>query len=546
MLKWSVAQATSQTRPSARLPSRPQLESSALPPTSAADLHIAFPTLTLSPSLVTSHQQAVVRAAIVDVANSCMASSKATSTNVVYNGILDKIIPPAESGSGIRLLPCETDEQFIVLFSHLLITSTLGSGPVNSNGEKSIRWSYVRSARAALAAWHDSRGVSCVLDSWSPRMCSFWEGLKRRAVHTVTNKTPMSLDTVRELLLAGASAWSQIKEMSPSSFSDAKALLIDLRAAASVAISFFGIRRAAEVSSIVLGDVKFDESSNSMIIRVKQQKNDQLGRGQDAIIPAFPKWGAACPVATIKSWLLARAMISAKWDENSRICSAEPRDPTKASLCRPWLLLTLSGPTWGGRLKPDALRESFKRKCARDAPCPSPRKGGVRFLRTMGVDRRVIQVQGGWKSEAVMESIYDGFGHHEVAAAMNAAAHSAQLIDSASTALAHWDALSDHPERGRSSRGRLWLISRISSALPAITGALITRYGPRARSNISNALRSWDVPHEAKSNLSKALVELRLIERKNLDFESRVNSSVALAADLRRPKRSRSPEESVE
>ena len=540
MLRWAINRATSLAPPSDRYPKPHDAPAQTSAPPLTSDCHLASPTLTLPPAPVASHQQ-VVRAAIVGAANECMGSAKANSTTRVYNSILDKIVPSAESGSGMRLLPCESDEQFIVLFSHVLLSFSSGLGPLNADGEKSIRWSYVRSARAALAAWHESRGMPSILDSWAPRMRSFWAGLKRRAVHTVANKEPMSIDTVREILYAGASAWYTIESEAFLTFSNAKAFLIDLRTAASVAIAFFGIRRAAEVSNIVLDDVVWDKAANSMVIRVRQQKNDQLGQGQDAVIPAFPLWGTACPVATLQHWLQARAMIASKWNDRGRIQSSEPAARTSSS-ARPWFLLALSGPSWGGRLSPDALRESIKRKCAHDAPCPSPRKGGVRFFRALGVDRRIIQVQGGWKSDAVMDSIYDGFGHHEVVAAVSGAARSAQLIDSACVTLQQWDTLGDLSPRKLSSCDQLAMIAKLSSALPTITSSLLFKHGPRARANVSHALRHWEVSKQAQSNLSKALIHLRAVERKGLDFEACVDSSVALSADLRRNKRPRSPD----
>ena len=117
-------------------------------------------------------------------------------------------------------------------------------------------------------------------------MLLFWAGLKRRAVHAVTNKQPLALVTVRDALTAGAAAWP-LCQSPGSSFSEAKPHLLVLRAAASTAIAFFGIRRLAELPDSLVRHVTFDDSG-AAIIAVPRQKNDQLGKGQSAAIPPFP------------------------------------------------------------------------------------------------------------------------------------------------------------------------------------------------------------------------------------------------------------------
>ena len=415
-----------------------------------------------------------------------------------------------------------------------VVANSSGPGPLNSFSERSVRWSYIRSVRAAIAAWHSSRGLPSALDAWTPRMLAFWEGLKRRSVHAVTNKSPLSFDVVRQLLLMGASSWSQCSS-AVTSFSEVKPLLIDLRTAATVAVAFFGVRRAAEVADTLLHHLSTD-ASGALVISAPRQKNDQLGRGQAAIIPPFPSWGSACPTRIILAWRDARAWVKKLWDKHDRILiDSAPR--SKAS----WFFLSLSGPSWGGRLGPDAIREAFRKKCALDGPAPSPRKGGVRFYRAMGVNKDVVQVQGGWKSDAVMSGIYDGFGAQEVILALNDAARSADRLVAAEQILLRWGNLREPPP------DKAHLLSKLHAALPDISTTLAFSYGPSVRASLSAALKSWDLPQVSSHQASAAIVHLRSLERDRLRLEKQSGSVVALSQDnLASLKRPRSADSSVE
>ena len=66
-----------------------------------------------------------------------------------------------------------------------------------------------------------------------------------------------------------------------------------------------------------------------------------------------------------------------------------------------------------------------RRKCF-DERNLSPRKGGARFYVVNGTPREATQELGGWKSPAVMESVYTKTRPEEVAPEMRAAAEQAR------------------------------------------------------------------------------------------------------------------------
>ena len=482
MLRWSVQSAFAPQPPSRRTAppvaksarASPSLSSPVAPNPAAYDLsiatrHFSFPdgaTLIVAAS----------RAAIAAAANDCLTSARAPATLRTYNSLLDSVIPSAEASLGLRLLPLDSDQKFIALFSHLLVTASSGPGPTNSAGARSVRWSYVRSVRAAITSWHSSRDLPSVLDVWTPRMLDFWVGLKRRAIHHVTNKLPLSIASVKSILLKGDATRGPLAAQN-GQFPDLKQHLLVLRSAATVAVAFFGLRRADEVSRTLISHLSVD-SSGSVIINVPRQKNDQLGKGQAAVIPTFPSWGGACPTRILLAWRDARAMLT-KWDRHARLGSGAGSDA--------WLFVSLSGPSWGRRLGPDAIREAIRKHCAEGGPLPSPRKGGVRFYRTSGASADIVQVQGGWKSSAVLATIYDGRGEREVLEAINAAARTAEHLLAAEQCLLLWGSLSSQPHDSSA------LISQLGEILPHLTPSHAIEFGPRARGSIIHALRSWQL-----------------------------------------------------
>ena len=95
---------------------------------------------------------------------------------------------------GTSLLPMDTEHKFLAVFSTM-------------DGKA---WSSIRLTKAAVRAWHVSKGLSCTFDNvWSDRVNLFWSGLKRRASHVSSPKQPLSLENLhvfqRSRLEAGTS-----------------------------------------------------------------------------------------------------------------------------------------------------------------------------------------------------------------------------------------------------------------------------------------------------------------------------------------------------
>ena len=64
------------------------------------------------------------------------------------------------------------------------------------------------------------------------------------------------------------------------------------RTAASLAIAFFGIRRASEVAKLSVGDVQVGTEEGVVDLKVNRQKNDPFGLGQLPYLLAARSWPA--------------------------------------------------------------------------------------------------------------------------------------------------------------------------------------------------------------------------------------------------------------
>ena len=76
--------------------------------------------------------------------------------------------------------------------------------------------------------------------------------------------------------LRGASVW----DMLPHAMA--------LRGAASVALAFFGVRRASEIAALRVGDVRLEADSGLLVMEIRRQENDQFGVGQLSRVVALP------------------------------------------------------------------------------------------------------------------------------------------------------------------------------------------------------------------------------------------------------------------
>ena len=350
-----------------------------------------------------------------DHASALMNNSRAAGTRATYHNILTTCLPPAEAALGLSLLPLTSWDDAILLFTHVLHAGPKARPPDRQDLTPSVRWSYLRSLRAAWGHWHAANNHNFLLnDTWPSHFAAFWEGLKREAFHVVTQKLPLMLEDVRRLLTDAACAVPRLQlATSPGCcFSDAKSDLILLRTAVSVAIAFFGVRRGAEVASLRLADVSISTGLQFARFSIRRQKNDQVGVGSVSCLPSMPGWGSHCPVTLLQDWLNTRSAVADAFDQFSRI-SKTPSLP--ADSAHDALFITLSGSRWGLPLSSEAFRSQLSERFTPIpyARVPSPRKGGARWYAALGTPRAVTQAQGAWKTPAVMDAIYDGFEEAE-------------------------------------------------------------------------------------------------------------------------------------
>ena len=119
----------------------------------------------------TSADQHVLQAKTLATVNSCIRAAWEESTHVRYDAALRSVANPAESASGLSLLPCDSDTKLMCLFASL-------------DGKP---WGTISTARAAVRAWHQERGLVDPFDSaWTDRASRFWKSFKKRADHTLS------------------------------------------------------------------------------------------------------------------------------------------------------------------------------------------------------------------------------------------------------------------------------------------------------------------------------------------------------------------------
>ena len=135
-----------------------------------------------SPTEVSSRQKAC--AAI----QRCIQAAWEGSTTARYDYVLRGPVSELESASGVPLLPCSTDMQFMVLFSHF----------------EGSPWNSVVTAKAAVRGWHVQRNLLGAWErAWTERTSLFWRGLKKRCDHTLSAaKRPLSIAELAHFVTA--------------------------------------------------------------------------------------------------------------------------------------------------------------------------------------------------------------------------------------------------------------------------------------------------------------------------------------------------------
>ena len=199
-----------------------------------------------------------------------MNSGWEDSTVSTYTRSLRVDVHGAETEVGLELLPVDSTERLILLFTTM----------------DGMSWTRIRLNKQAVRAWHVSRGMVSIFDSaWDERAAHFWRGLKKRANHDSYRKRGVSVEEVFDL------AKARLAVGSPAG----------LRDAAMAMVAFFGVRRVSEVLQFWRSEVVVTEACISLWIR--RQKNDTAGVGQWCWIPRYEGIDNIVSTAVISEWV---------------------------------------------------------------------------------------------------------------------------------------------------------------------------------------------------------------------------------------------------
>ena len=111
-----------------------------------------------------------------------MGQELAASTVHSYQQVLKQVVGDAEQGLDRQLLPLQSEDDALELFGHLRLVE-------GSNG-RTLRWSKVRTLKAALDKYHARLGVESPLTLWPTRFKAFWRGFAKDCVHSNVGKQP--------------------------------------------------------------------------------------------------------------------------------------------------------------------------------------------------------------------------------------------------------------------------------------------------------------------------------------------------------------------
>ena len=189
-------------------------------------------------------------------ANEIFGAGWEASTTKRYSSGVRVVIGGAEAELELSLLPMDSCDKLVMAFTRMAGQS----------------WSTTRTNKSAIRAWHVSRGLPSVFDTqWSPQVALFWRGLKKKASHTSMAKVAVSIEALWAFqcgrLQKGTSA--------------------GVRDAAWAGVCFFGVRRSAETIQLRIEDLAVKDGS--IVLFIRQQKNDPFGHGMHCFIAEAPR-----------------------------------------------------------------------------------------------------------------------------------------------------------------------------------------------------------------------------------------------------------------
>ena len=358
-----------------------------------------------------------------------------------------------------------------------------------------------------------------------------WQGLERDASHLVSEKTPLGVDSVLEILKQGARVGKATFPEGAEEKMVGKADLLKIRTAAAVAVAFFGTRRQAEVASLRLGNCTRDSSTGGWNVWVESQKNDQAGLGQMCLIPPMGAWGEACPCEVINWWFRVRQGPLIKMDRENRLMDrAVSRVPGESP--RDILFPAVSGKYWGLEVSAQALTNALRRAVG-GKETPSARKGGTQFYLVHGMGERATQQQAGWKKPRSLEQVYGKVGGSELQTAVQSAADKAGQVWEARAFVKEVVELQfDNP---RVVSNKQWgttksrVLKQMARVELVLSKSLVGVQGPRFVANVRDMVAAWGLKGEDKKLCAR--VEALVSKGESRELVSRDTAARAAAVE---------------
>ena len=317
------------------------------------------------------------RQLVLASANECLAKQNAASTISSYESLRNSLVGDAQRQLETTLLPLDSDERFLSLFSFLKAK------------DPDLKWSRVQSLKTALVKYHARVSMPCVFDNWNPLMRAFWTGLSRQCSHSSCGKEPIMFPAMVNVL----EKLSQTNTRSST------------RMAARVVVGCFGVGRCAKTLAFIINDVS-GVVSTGFSLKVRCQRNDQEGIGMTCIIPDIPALGCVPQTLLLQNWLQAR-MRFAK--------SSNAEEPL---LCN----VTGNSKSVGNKVSADSFRKALSGLFQGNTSTHSLRKGGAKFYAAANSPEQATMLKGGWRTSETMRSIYTSLTKSEVSAAISKAA----------------------------------------------------------------------------------------------------------------------------
>ena len=160
-------------------------------------------------------------------------------------------------------------------------------------------------------------------------------------------------------------------------------------------LSFAGFFRFDDVSRIRRSDISFKEGF--MVIKILKSKNDQLRKGDEVVVPQLSS--AACPVELLRRYL---AMFKIPPDSKDLIFKPISRGKGCCKLVAPDKPISYS--TIKGALRRDLLSLGVEPS---KFGLHSLRSGGATMAANNGVNDRIFQRHGRWKSAQAKDTYVD-------------------------------------------------------------------------------------------------------------------------------------------